>query len=115
MNKFTVSLGILSSLCFSHFALAQDTPTTAELLKRIEVLEAEKNKPKEWDASLYGWVRTEYNFDSRQSAYAREYNLNLYPLDEKLDANGNTLWLATIGGKNYDYDPIINYNSKGKR
>ncbi|MBL0332662.1 MAG: T9SS type A sorting domain-containing protein [Chlorobiota bacterium] len=31
----------------------------------------------------------------------------------KLDANGNTLWLATIGGKNYDYDPIINYNSKG--
>ena len=91
MNKFTVSLGILSSLCFSHFALAQDTPTTADLLKRIEVLEAEKNKPKEWDASLYGWVRTEYNFDSRQSAYAREYNLNLYPLDEKLDANGKDI------------------------
>ena len=91
MKKFTVSLGILSSLCFSHFALAQDTPTTADLLKRIEVLEAEKNKPKEWDASLYGWVRTEYNFDSRQSAYAREYNLNLYPLDEKLDANGKDI------------------------
>ena len=60
-------------------------------LKRIEKLEQEKAKSKEWDASIYGWVRTEYNFDSRQSAYAREYNLNLYPLDEKLDTNGKDI------------------------
>ncbi|RRQ44991.1 hypothetical protein [Chryseobacterium sp. SC28] len=65
--------------------------TKEELLKRIEALEAEKNKKKEWDVSLYGWVRTDYIFDSRQSAYVREYNLNLYPLDEKLDANGKDI------------------------
>lgn len=91
MKKFTVSLGIISSLCFLNLTYAQETATDADLLKRIEALEAEKNKPKEWDVSLYGWVRTEYNFDSRQSAYSREFNLNLYPLDEKLDANGNDI------------------------
>ena len=91
MRKFTVSLGIISSLCFSKLINAQETPSNADLLKRIEALEAEKNKPKEWDATFYGWVRTEYNFDSRQSAYSREFNLNLYPLDEKLDANGNDI------------------------
>lgn len=91
MKKSTVLLGIVSSLFFSNLVLAQETPTNADLLKRIEALEAEKAKPKEWDASLYGWVRTEYNFDSRQSAYSREMQLNLYPLDEKLDANGKDI------------------------
>ena len=91
MKKFTVLLGIASSLFLYNKTQAQETPSNEDLLKRIEKLEAEKNKPKEWDASLYGWVRTEYNFDSRQSAYAREYNLNLYPLDEKLDANGKDI------------------------
>ena len=91
MKKFTVSLGIISSLCFSNLNFAQETPTNEDLLKRIEALEEEKNKPKEWDASLYGWVRTDYIFDSRQSAYSREFNLNLYPLDEKLDTNGKDI------------------------
>ena len=91
MKKTTVLLGIVSSMCFTNLFKAQETPSNADLLKRIEALEAEKAKPKEWDASLYGWVRTDYSFDSRQSAYAREYNLNLYPLDEKLDANGKDI------------------------
>lgn len=91
MKKFTILLGILPSLFFNIELSAQDTISNADLIKRIEALEAEKTKPKEWDASLYGWVRTEYNFDSRQSAYSREYNLNLYPLDEKLDANGKDI------------------------
>ena len=99
MKKTTVLLGIVSSFFFSNFAIAQETPSKEDLLKRIEALEADKNKPKEWDASFYGWVRSEYNFDSRQSAYAREYNLNLYPLDEKLDANGKDI--NATGGSNF--------------
>lgn len=92
MKKFTVLLGIASSMfLYNKTNAQQDSITTADLLKRIEKLEANQNKPKEWDVSFYGWVRTEYNFDSRQSAYAREYNLNLYPLDEKIDANGDDI------------------------
>ncbi|ACU07463.1 hypothetical protein FIC_01013 [Flavobacteriaceae bacterium 3519-10] len=91
MKKLTVLLGILPVLFFSAQVNAQDTISNTDLLKRIEALEAEKTKPKEWDASLYGWVRTDYSFDSRQSGYSREYNLNLYPLDEKLDANGKDI------------------------
>ncbi len=99
MKKSTVLLGIISSLFFSTLLTAQETPSNEDLLKRIEALEAEKAKPKEWDASLYGWVRTEYNFDSRQSAYSREMQLNLFPLDEKLDANGKDINAA--GGSNF--------------
>ena len=88
MKKLTILLGIISSIIFQTSFLAQENPYTEDLLKRIEALEAEKNKTKDWDVSLYGWVRTEYNFDSRQSAYSREYNLNLFPLDEK----ANCFW-----------------------
>lgn len=91
MKKSTVLLGILPVLLLNIPLKAQDTGSTSDLLKRIEALEAEAKKPKEWDVSVYGWVRTEYSFDSRQSAYSREYNLNLYPLDEKLDANGKDI------------------------
>ena len=91
MKKSLFLLGILPTLLFNNTLAAQETLTNEALLKRIETLEAEKNKPKEWDVSVYGWVRTEYNFDSRQSAYSREYNLNLFPLDEKLDANGKDI------------------------
>ena len=47
-----------------------------------------QEKPKEWDISLYGFARADYIFDSRKSAYVREYNLNLYPLDVAKDTNG---------------------------
>ena len=87
MKKFTFLLGIIPTLILNFQLKGQDTVSTSDLLKRIEALEAEAKKPKEWDASIYGWVRTEYSFDSRQSAYSREYQLNLYPLDEKLDTN----------------------------
>lgn len=91
MKKLSFLLGILLSLFFNNELIAQETPSNADLLKRIETLEAERDKPTEWDVSLYGWVRAEYNFDSRQSAYSREYQLNLYPLDEKLDAIGKDI------------------------
>lgn len=91
MKKYLVLLGILPTLLLNLRLKAQDTVSTSNLLTRIEVLEAEAKKPNEWETSLYGWVRTEYSFDSRQSAYTREYNLNLYPLDEKSDANGQDI------------------------
>jgi hypothetical protein len=46
---------------------------------------------KEWDVSLYGFLRTDYIWDTRKSSQVRENNLNLYPLDESLDANGKDL------------------------
>lgn len=44
---------------------------------------------KEWDVSLNGFIRTDYIWDTRKSAQVREDNLNLYPLDEVLDVNGD--------------------------
>lgn len=116
-----LSISILTSISSQVFS--QDTISNADLLKRIEALEAEKTKPKEWDISLYGWVRTEYNFDSRQSAYSREYNLNLYPLDEKLDANGkdingagasNFLSITTRTGINFKGPDVWGAKASGK-
>ena len=46
---------------------------------------------KEWDVSLFGFIRTDYIFDSRKTFSVREDQLNLYPLDEALDANGKDL------------------------
>ena len=78
MKKVGILLGISSSLFLFNLSFAQqDSISNADLLKRIEKLEAEQKNTKEWDASIYGWVRTEYNFDSRQSTYTREYNLCL--------------------------------------
>lgn len=82
-----------------------------------------QEKPKEWDVSLYGWVRTEYNFDSRQSAYVREYNLNLYPFDVAKDANGtdinatgasNFLSLTTRAGINFRGPDVWGAKASGK-
>lgn len=46
---------------------------------------------KEWDFNLYGFIRTDYIYDTRKSAQIREDNLNLYPLDKVLDVNGEDL------------------------
>ena len=62
-------LVLFSFVASSFFGKAQTTPAVAE---------------KEWDASIYGFVRTDYIWDTRKSAQVRELNLNLYPLDEKL-------------------------------
>ncbi len=42
----------------------------------------------DYSVSLYGFVRTDYIFDSRKSAMAREDQLNLYPNDVALDSKG---------------------------
>ena len=62
MKKVTILLGIAYTvLIFNKSNAQQDSISNATLLERMEKLEAEQKKPKEWDASLYGWVRTEYN------------------------------------------------------
>ena len=67
---------LIASFAFLSFAgYSQTAPTTAPAAK-------------EWDVSIYGFVRTDYIWDTRKSAQVREYNLNLYPLDEVKDANG---------------------------
>lgn len=97
--KTPILLSALLTVAVNIAVTAQEDSTREDLLKRIEILEAEKAKPKVWDVGFYGYLRTDYSFDSRQSAYSREYNLNLYPLDEKLDANGNDINAA--GSSNF--------------
>ena len=70
---------LIASFAFLSFAgYSQTAPTPAPAAK-------------EWDVSVYGFVRTDYIWDTRRSAQVREYNLNLYPLDESLDANGKDI------------------------
>ncbi len=45
----------------------------------------------DYSISWYGFIRTDYIFDSRKSAMAREDQLNLYPADVLKDANGKDL------------------------
>lgn len=54
-------------------------------------LPTQTNTEKEWDISLYGFARTDFIWDSRKSAFTREGQLNLYPLDVILDANGKDI------------------------
>lgn len=49
---------------------------------------AEQN---DYNASLYGFVRSDFIFDSRKSLTARENELNLYPLDIVKDVNGKDI------------------------
>lgn len=71
-----VLIASFAALSFSGYS--QTAPSTAPAAK-------------EWDVSVYGFVRTDYIWDTRKSAQVREYNLNLYPLDESLDANGKDI------------------------
>lgn len=76
-------------LAASFTGVAQTTTTTT----------AAPPAAKEWDVSLYGFIRTDYIWDTRKSAQVREYNLNLYPLDVALDANGKDM--NAVGQSNF--------------
>lgn len=78
---------ILTLCCFaaSYYGFSQTTP--APVVAPVTTATTEK----EWDVSWYGFIRTDYIWDTRKSAQVREYNLNLYPLDEVLDINGADL------------------------
>jgi hypothetical protein len=51
----------------------------------------DKSIEKPYKVDLYGFARVDYSWDTRQSAQVREYHLNLWPLDEKLDANSDDI------------------------
>lgn len=53
------------------------------------------NGEKEWDVSMYGFIRTDYIYDTRKSANVRENELNLYPHDEVKDADGKDINAAS--------------------
>lgn len=73
---------MLAFVAFSVIGTAQTTAPAATTTPTAE---------KEWEVSMYGFIRTDYIFDSRKSASVREDQLNLYPLDEALDVNGKDL------------------------
>lgn len=52
---------------------------------------------KEWDVAVYGFIRTDYMWDTRKSSQVREGNLNLYPLDAP--AAGNDF--NAVGSSNF--------------
>ena len=72
----------LCCVAATYCGFSQTTPAPAATPASAE---------KEWDVSWYGFIRTDYIWDTRKSAQVREYNLNLYPLDEVLDVNGADL------------------------
>lgn len=74
-------------LSFAAFSFIGNAQTTTTVAPAAPAAPAEK----EWDVSMYGFIRTDYIWDSRKSAQVREYNLNLYPLDEALDSNGKDI------------------------
>ena len=79
---------LLSFFTFSFIGNAQTTTAVpTQEIQPVKVVSAEK----EWDVNVYGFIRTDYIWDTKKSAQVREYNLNLYPLDELLDANGDNI------------------------
>ena len=70
---------MLSFVAFSFLGNAQTTTPTPPTTTPVKPAE------KEWDVSMYGFIRTDYIWDTRKSAQVREYNLNLYPLVAPLD------------------------------
>ena len=53
----------------------------------------------DYSISWYGFVRTDYIWDTRKSAQVREDQLNLYPTDVSLDGAGNDV--NAVGQSNF--------------
>ena len=83
MRKTIKTFALASLICLSFIAKAQNTPKV----------------------SLYGFVRTDLIFDTRQTVYVREGNLNMFPTNELLDEYGNDI----------NNSPMLNYSSIGSR
>jgi len=78
----------LMAMAYSSYAQTTTTVTTTVTEAPVE---------KEWDVSLYGFIRTDYMWDTRKSSQVREGNLNLYPLDAP--AAGNDF--NAVGSSNF--------------
>jgi hypothetical protein len=84
-------IGIASVKGYSQTSTSTTTPAVAPTAPTVQA--------KEWDVSLYGFIRTDYIWDTRKCAQVREDNLNLYPLDVVLDANGKDI--NAVGQSNF--------------
>ncbi|MBA4317954.1 MAG: hypothetical protein C0412_06090, partial [Flavobacterium sp.] len=93
MKKTYVILlvGIASIKGYSQTTTPTTTPVVAPTAPTVQA--------KEWDVSLYGFIRTDYIWDTRKCAQVREEQLNLYPLDVVLDANGKDI--NAVGQSNF--------------
>lgn len=88
MNKVL----LVSLFIFPFLGTAQSAPTaTPQAAATLVTPAVVAPVQKEWEVVPYGFIRADYIWDTRKSAQVREYNLNLYPLDEALDANGEDL------------------------
>ena len=61
------------------------------MISALSFSQEEKTQEKPYKVDVYGSARVDYSWDTRQSAQVREYHLNLWPLDEKIDANGDDI------------------------
>jgi hypothetical protein len=93
MKKTYVILlvGIASIKGYSQTTTPTTTPVVTPTAPTVQA--------KEWDVSLYGFIRTDYIWDTRKCAQVREEQLNLYPLDVVLDANGKDI--NAVGQSNF--------------
>ncbi len=82
---------VLSFAAFSFIGNAQTTPAAPATPATPAV--------KEWDVNFYGFLRTDYIYDTRKSAAVREDQINLYPLDVLKDINGKDV--NAVGQSNF--------------
>lgn len=82
---------LLSFVAFSFIGNAQTTTPAA----------AATPAAKEWDVSMYGFIRTDYIWDTRKSVQVRELNLNLYPMDESLLTTDGNKDQNAVGQSNF--------------
>jgi len=83
---------LLSFVAFSFIGTAQTTTPPAA---------AATPAAKEWDVSMYGFIRTDYIWDTRKSVQVRELNLNLYPMDESLLTTDGNKDQNAVGQSNF--------------
>ena len=88
---FILLIGIASIKGYSQTSTPTTTPAVTPTAPAVQA--------KEWDVNLYGFIRTDYFWDTRKSAQVREDQLNLYPLDVVLDANGKDI--NAVGQSNF--------------
>lgn len=74
-NTFKLGTGFLLCLLAVNPAFSQE----------------EELQEKPYKADIYGFVRTDFMWDTRRSANAREYHFPLFPLDVNLDNNGRDI------------------------
>jgi hypothetical protein len=93
MKKIYVIL-LIGIASLKGYAQTPATSTTNQVVAPIP-----PEPVKDWGVSFYGFIRTDYIWDTRKCAQVREEQLNLYPLDEVLDANGEDI--NAVGQSNF--------------